>query len=108
MTSIDAVIAVDFDGCLCESKWPEIGEPNESVIRALIQRQREGAKLILWTCRSGKLLDEAIEWSRTQGIEFDKVNENLQERIDEYGNDSRKISADEYWDDRAVYVEYGR
>lgn len=22
------VIAVDFDGTLCEDKWPEIGKPN--------------------------------------------------------------------------------
>ena len=24
------IIAVDFDGTLCENKWPEIGIPNES------------------------------------------------------------------------------
>lgn len=23
------IIAVDFDGTLCENKWPEIGEANE-------------------------------------------------------------------------------
>ena len=25
------IIAVDFDGTLCENKWPEIGEANEDM-----------------------------------------------------------------------------
>ncbi len=41
------VIAVDFDGCLCESKWPDIGEARQDVINELLRQQAEGAKLIL-------------------------------------------------------------
>ena len=26
------IIAVDFDGTLCYSKWPECGEPNQPLI----------------------------------------------------------------------------
>ena len=26
------IIAVDFDGTLCENKYPKIGEPNEQII----------------------------------------------------------------------------
>lgn len=40
-------IAVDFDGCLCEAKWPDIGEPRQQVINELIKQQVDGAKLIL-------------------------------------------------------------
>lgn len=29
------IIAVDFDGTLCENKWPEIGIPNEELIEYL-------------------------------------------------------------------------
>ena len=47
------IIAVDFDGTLCENRYPEIGKPNEKVINYLIKRQKEGDKLILWTCRCG-------------------------------------------------------
>ena len=43
------VIAVDFDGTLCVSKWPEIGEPNMAIVQRLLRRQQEGARLILWT-----------------------------------------------------------
>lgn len=98
------IIAVDFDGTLCESKWPEIGRANQPVINTLLQRQAEGDKLILWTCRFGQLLDAAVMWSLQHGLRFDAVNANLPERVAEYGNDCRKISADEYWDDKSVIV----
>ena len=99
------IIAVDFDGCLCENKWPEIGKPKEAIIRQLLAEREWGAKLILWTCREGKMLAEAVEWCRGFGLEFDAVNANLPEMNAMYGNDSRKIGADEYWDDKAVTVK---
>lgn len=102
------VIAVDFDGTLCESKWPEIGEPHWPIIRELILRQREGARIILWTCREGELLDNAVSWCLNHGIQFDAINRNVAERIEQYGDDPRKVSADEYWDDRCVLVSGGK
>lgn len=101
------VIAVDFDGCICEEAWPHIGRPNIPLIEKLREKKRQGCKLILWTCREGELLKRAVAFCKRHGIEFDAVNENLPERIEKYGDDPRKISADEYWDDRAVWVEYG-
>ena len=53
---IPYIIATDFDGTICESKWPEIGAPNLEVIDYLKDRKEHGAKLILFTCREGKLL----------------------------------------------------
>lgn len=99
------IIAVDFDGCLCKSAWPEIGEANTEVIARLRERQKAGDKLILWTCREGTRLDEAIVWCVKLGLTFDAVNANLPEMNAQYGNDSRKIGADEYWDDKAVNVK---
>lgn len=98
-------IAIDFDGCLCKYAWPDIGEPNWSVIREAKQEIKKGTALILWTCREGDKLQEAIEACKNWGLTFDAVNENLPERKKYYGNDSRKIGADEYWDDRAVHKE---
>lgn len=97
-------IAVDFDGCICENKWPEIGEPRQQVINELIRAQAEGARLILWTCREGELLDAAVMWCLNRGLRFDAVNDNLQENIATYGNNCRKVWADEYWDDKSVLV----
>lgn len=98
------VIAIDFDGCLCEDDYPEIGKPNEDVIEQAKRLQRDGACLILWTCRGGKELDAAVEACRNWGLEFDAVNKNPQFRIDFYGTDCRKVGADEYWDDKAVWM----
>lgn len=54
------IIAVDFDGTLCFSKWPELGEPNRPLIEYLKVWRNQGNKLILWTCRAGEALEKAI------------------------------------------------
>lgn len=71
------IIAVDFDGTLCENKWPEIGEANEDMIYYLRKRQAEGDKLILWTCRVGDMLRKAINWCYNYGLIFSTVNDKL-------------------------------
>ena len=96
------VYSVDFDGTLCESVWPGIGAPNMALINHLIKRREQGNKIILWTCREGVRLQEAVEWCKEYGLEFDAVNDNLQELKDEFGNNPRKIYADCYIDDKAV------
>lgn len=101
MKSMRKIIAVDFDGVLCEDQWPQIGPEKKDNIELAKYRKQEGAALILWTCRCGEKLDEAVAWCRERGLEFDAVNENLPERVAFYGSESRKISADEYWDDKA-------
>ena len=91
-----------FDGTLCESVFPDIGKPNMALINHLIKRRKQGNKLILWTCRVGDRLAEAVEWCKQFGLEFDAVNENLPEMIELWGGESRKVFADVYIDDKAV------
>lgn len=98
------VIAIDFDGCLCRDHYPEIGAPNWEVIMEAKRLQKAGACLILWTCREGERLEAAVEACRGWGLEFDEVNANAKHLMELFGNDCRKISADEYWDDRSVYM----
>ena len=101
------IIAVDFDGTLCENKWPDIGYPNKELIEQLIKAKRRGDKLILWTCRGGDYLDTAIAWCAGHGLKFDAVNENLPEIVERFESEDRKIYADIYLDDRAmVPVEF--
>ncbi len=99
------IIAVDFDGTLCYSNWPELGDPNEVLIAYLKEWKKQGNKLILWTCRAGEPLDNAVLWCKQQGLEFDAVNDNLPEIVSLYGNNSRKITCDYYIDDRAHLPE---
>ncbi len=98
------IIAVDFDGTICKNRYPEIGEPINKTILYLKEKQKKGAKIVLWTCRVDELLDAAVKWCRNKGLIFDAVNENLPEIIAEFGGDTRKIFANEYIDDRNVLV----
>lgn len=95
-------IAIDFDGCVCTDKYPDIGAPNWEAINRARAEQRAGAGLILWTCREGQLLLDALAACEAWGLTFDAVNESLPDWIEAYGNDPRKVGASEYWDDRAV------
>ena len=100
---MNKIIAIDFDNTLFKTTWPDILEPIWGVIERAKEEQRNGAKLILWTCRCGKYLDEAVEACRLVGLIFDAVNKNLPESIEKFdGTDSRKVFAHEYWDDLAV------
>lgn len=96
------IIAVDFDGTLCSDLYPQIGKANVALFQYLKMLQRMGDRLILWTCRCGVPLKEAIEFCEERGLIFDAVNENLPEIIERFGSDSRKIFADIYIDDRSV------
>ena len=99
------VIAIDFDGCLCENRFPSIGEPHWSVIHKVLDEQRAGAKLILWTCREGGYLDAAVKACEDWGIKFDAVNDSLDSWKERFGSNPRKVGATEYWDDKAVRID---
>lgn len=94
------IIAVDFDGTLCENRWPHAGPPNIELINYLLDQKKQGAKLILWTCRTGEQLDSALKICSWYGLEFDAVNQNIPEMIEFFGEDTRKVFADEYIDDK--------
>lgn len=94
------IIGVDFDGTLCEHKYPEIGKANLELIDILIAKRKQGYKLILWTCRHDIRLDEAVKWCKDLGLEFDAVNDDVQETKDTFTYKSAKIYADIYIDDR--------
>lgn len=94
------IIAVDFDGTLFETDYPHIIRPIFPVIDMAIARKEKGDKLILWTCRAGKELLDAITACNKEGLYFDAVNDNLEEMKEAWGNNPRKVAADEYWDDK--------
>lgn len=95
------VIAVDFDGTIVEDAYPKIGKPLLFAFETLQKLQYEGHRLILWTYRSGKKLDEAVAFCEENNIFFYAVNKSFpEEEFD--GSTSRKIHADIFIDDRNV------
>lgn len=98
------IIAVDFDGTLVEDKYPLIGGINQKVWDAVTRAQESGYKLILWTCRNGDQLQEAVKFCSNNGLHFDAINENIDEVKILYGGDTRKVFADMYIDDRCAWL----
>lgn len=94
-------IAVDFDGTIVEHDYPMIGKEKLFAFQTLKELEKLGALLILWTFRTGKELEEAVEFCRKNGIEFYAVNKNYPEEIFD-GSVSRKINADIFIDDKNV------
>jgi hypothetical protein len=92
-------IAVDFDGTIVEHDYPKIGKEKLFAFQTMKELEKEGARLILWTFRTGKELDEAVEYCRRNGIEFYAVNKNYPEEVMD-DTVSRKINADLYLDDK--------
>lgn len=92
-------IAVDFDGTIVEHAYPQIGKEKLFAFQTLKQLNKMGANLILWTFRTGKELDEAVEFCRKNGVEFYAVNRNYPEEVFNESI-SRKIDADIYIDDK--------
>jgi hypothetical protein len=94
-------IAVDFDGTIVEDEYPKIGKPIIFAFETLKKLQEDGHRLILWTYRKGRGLDEAVEFCKEHGIVFYAVNKSFpEEEFDpKY---SRKINADFFIDDRNI------
>ena len=100
------IIAIDFDGILCENNFPNIGRPKYEIISLVRQLIDKGHEVILWTSRVGQELDSAVEWCKDRGLHFTEVNENAPSNRKEYEikypQGTRKIYADFYIDDHNI------
>ena len=91
------IIAVDFDGTIVEHQYPAIGREKPFAIDTLKKLVKEHHRLILWTVREGKLLQEAIDFCKERGLEFYAVNRNYPE---EKHPTERKLRVEMWIDDR--------
>ena len=94
------IISVDFDGTIVEHKYPEIGQEIPFATTTLKMLIKERHRLILWTVRKGKELEEAVEWCRERGVEFYAVNKNYPEEKVDNESGYCKIDAELFIDDR--------
>ena len=102
--SLPYIVAVDFDGTLCENAYPNIGAPKYHIINAIKEYKSYGWKIVLWTCRNEDDLTDALAWCKKQGLEFDAVNCNIPDVQEMFGGDTRKVFANVYIDDRNVLL----
>ena len=68
--------------------------------RAASLVREEGWKAILWTCRDGVELEQAVRACNEQDLYFDAINDNIDK--EENNRLSRKIYASLYIDDKAI------
>lgn len=94
------ILAVDFDGTLVENAFPAIGQFKPEVLSAVLMYKDLGWKIILWSCRTGSMLEDAVKACESAGLIFDAVNDNLPEVQQYFGESTRKVFANLYWDDR--------
>ena len=95
------IIAVDFDGTIVEHRYPAIGNERPFAIETLKKLTEEGHRLILWTVREGRLLDDAVMFCRERGLEFYAINRDYPEEEKNRNNHFiRKLKADLWIDDR--------
>jgi hypothetical protein len=86
-------LAIDFDGTVVEHKFPAIGKEMPFAFATLKELQKRGHRLIMWTYRHGKNLDDAVEYCRKNGIPEEQFDPN---------EASRKLDCDMFIDDRNV------
>ena len=80
MSKNKLTFAIDFDGCLTEYSFPDIGiQSNEQkeLLNVLLKLKEQGHKLILWTSRGEPALQEAIEWCIDHKFRVKKKNNRI-------------------------------
>jgi len=97
---VNKIIAIDFDGTIVEDSYPKIGKTKLFAFETMKRLKSEGYRLVLWTFRNGRYLDEAIKFCKKNGLEFYAINSSFEGEIFEGNKQSRKINADIFIDDR--------
>ena len=94
-------IAVDFDGTIVTHAYPAIGKPIPFAIDTLKRLQQEDHhNIILWSCREGQLLQDAVDYCHNKGLDFYAVNSNFPDEPMDDGLTAHKLTADLFIDDR--------
>jgi hypothetical protein len=103
------IFAVDLDGTIAEALredgmiyYPEIGPLRPGALEALRLMRERGHYVIIWTCRNSR--EDLLRVKRyllERGVPFDAVNEHHPDLRYTFGNDTRKIWAHYYIDDRS-------
>lgn len=101
-TSPRKIIAIDFDGTIVEDCFPKIGNLKPGAKDAINDMNEAGHTIIIWTCRSGINLLNAIEFLAKEGIGYHHINQSCPENVKLYGCDTRKVYADIYVDDKGL------
>lgn len=98
------IIVIDYDGTIIDSNdaWPAPGTIRPGAKEVINELYENGHDIIIWTCRKGIALDNAKVYLQEQGLLFHYCNEHTKQVMEFYGDDTRKILADVYIDDKQL------
>lgn len=95
------IIAIDFDGTICRTtRFPLIDGETPYAADTIRQLHADGHYIIIWTCRTGQNLLDAINWLLHHRIPFDRINDHNPDNLARYGYGGKKIYAHCYIDDK--------
>lgn len=94
------IIAVDFDGTIARSDYPDIKGEMPYAGEVLRRLHASGHYIILWTCRCGDRLLDAVNWLLEHKIPFDRINDHNPENVRLYGAGGNKVYTHCYVDDK--------
>ena len=108
--AMQKIVAVDFDGTLCDHEFPSIGAPKVGAKEALQRIRDLGFKILIWTCRTchfnyeifggdpsthtfeRQSVKDMIAWLDANEIPYDEIDD---------GSRGKPL-ADFYLDDKAL------
>lgn len=99
----EVIIAIDFDGTICEVSYPKVGDERVGAKEYINKLYEEGYGIVINTCRSQRAAVLAMDFLDKRSIKYHYFNTNFPHLIELYGNDCRKISADVYIDDKCLF-----
>lgn len=91
-------IAIDFDGTVVTHAYPQVGV-DVGAVKVIDYLVKSGHKIILYTMRSGKELQDAVDWFSKNSLSLYGVQYNPTQKE---WTDSNKCYAQLYIDDAAL------
>lgn len=92
------IIAIDFDGSCVSHEFPDVGPDAPLAVQTLKDLVALDHRLILWTMRSGRPLEDARDWFIKNGISLWGTQRNPEQDV---WTSSPKAYAHLYIDDAA-------
>lgn len=95
--------AIDFDGTIAYDAYPNVGKLIPGAKETMQKIKELGGEIAIWTCRTDQWAQDAKDFLDKNEIPYDYFNKPFDHHVNIYGGDnSRKIYADCYIDDRSV------
>lgn len=83
------IIAIDYDDVIVDQDYPNVGKIKPDAMEVINKWYKQGAYIIIWTCRSGRALLEAELYLLQNSVNFHKINQHHPNGLLHYGSEAR-------------------